>query len=80
MHFYILDLLKDYLKDDLISKISGGKTTNLIATDYAEWETETVDYTNKISGIEYSIIQGKPSIIFPSSEKPFGNDERNESR
>lgn len=72
VYIAVSDLLKDYLKDDLISKISSGKTTNLIATDYAEWETETVDYTNKISGIEYSIIQGKPSIIFPSNS-PFSS-------
>lgn len=72
VYIAVSDLLKDYLKDDLISKISSGKTTNLVATDYAEWETETLEYTNQISGIEYSIIQGKPSIIFPLSS-PFSS-------
>ena len=31
VYIAVSDLLKDYLKDDLISKISSGKTTNLIA-------------------------------------------------
>jgi len=72
VYIAISDLLKDYLKGDLINQISSGKVTNLIATDYAEWETETYEYTSQISGIEYAIIQGKPSIIFPSSS-PFSS-------
>lgn len=72
VYIAISDLFKDYLKEDLISSISGGKVTNLVATDYAEWENETSQYTSQISGIEYAIIQGRPSIIFPASS-PFSS-------